>query len=77
MTTAVNTVQLRCRGKLHGIVKTYPGGKKLLEVRCKEKYCADRGAGLVVLHYLNVETGELDHTKKFRDPTYRRKVKEQ
>ena len=76
MTTAVAT-QLRCRSKLQGILKTYPDGKVLLEVRCKEKWCAERGAGLVVLHYFNVETGELDHTKKFRDPHYRRKVNSQ
>lgn len=70
MTTAVAT-QLRCRGKLQGILKYYPDtGKTLLEIRCKEKWCAERKAGLVVLHYFNVETGELDHTKKFRDPTY-------
>ncbi len=65
--------QLRCKGKLQGIMKEFPDGKKLLEVRCKEKWCADRVAGLIVLHYFNVETGELDHTKKFREPN-RRKV---
>jgi hypothetical protein len=66
--TAVLTMQLRCRSKLQGIIKEYPDGKKLLEVRCKDKWCAERGAGVVVLHYFNVETGELDHTKKYRDP---------
>lgn len=68
MTTAYTSVQLRCRSKLQGILKEYPNGKKLLEVRCKDKWCAERGAGVVVLHYFNVETGELDHTKKYRDP---------
>jgi hypothetical protein len=74
--TAVAPIQLRCRSKLQGILKDYPDGKRLLEVRCKDKWCADRGAGIVVLHYFNVETGELDHTKKFREPPNRRKVNE-
>ena len=78
MTADVLTMQLRCRSKLQGIIKEYPNGKKLLEVRCKDKWCAERGAGVVVLHYFNVETGELDHTKRYRDPRRpdnRRKVK--
>ena len=64
-------VQLRCKSQLHGIIKKYPGGKMLFEVRCKNKNCVDRAAskaGIVVLHYLNVETGELEHTRRFRDP---------
>ena len=64
-------VQLRCHSQIHGIVKHYPNGKVLLEVRCKNKLCVDRKAkGIVVLHYLNVETGELVSTKRFRDPAY-------
>lgn len=66
-------IQLRCRSKLHGIKKVV-NGIDCFEIRCKEKWCAERGAGLVVLHYFNVDTGELVQTKKFRDPTYRRKV---
>ncbi|AVD99634.1 hypothetical protein HWB51_gp016 [Mycobacterium phage Cuke] len=78
MTTAL-AIQLRCRSKLQGIIKKYSDDKVLLEIRCKDKWCADRSAGVVVLHYFNVETGELDHTKKFRDPKrpVRRKVKKQ
>lgn len=68
MTIALTSIQLRCRSKLQGIIKEYPDGKKLLEVRCKDKWCAERGAGVVVLHYFNVSTGELDHTKRYRDP---------
>jgi len=65
-------VQLRCNSQLQGILKVYPNGKRLLEIRCKNKWCAARGAGVVVLHYFNVDTGELDHTKKFRDPNWNR-----
>lgn len=68
MSTAVGTAQLRCRSKLQGILKKYPNGKVLLEIRCKDKWCADRKSGVVVLHYFNVETGELVNTVKFRDP---------
>lgn len=73
--TSTLGLQLRCRSKLQGIIKVV-SGKRLLEVRCKDKWCAERGAGVVVLHYFNVDTGELDHTKKFRDPKrpVRRKV---
>jgi len=63
-----NSMQLRCKSQLQGIIKEYPNGKRLLEVRCKNKWCAARGTGVVVLHLFNVETGELDHTKRFRDP---------
>lgn len=68
MSAAVAAQQLRCRSKLQGILKTYPNGKVLLEIRCKDKWCADRKAGVIVLHYFNVETGELVNTVKFRDP---------
>lgn len=71
MSSAAPT-QLRCRSKLHGIKKTlvFDGLKQdVFEIRCKEKWCADRSAGVVVLHYFNVDTGALVHTKKFRDPS--------
>lgn len=68
MATTVTTQQLRCRSKLQGIIKEYPNGKRLFEIRCKDKYCTDRKPGIVVLHYFNVETGELVDTVKFRDP---------
>ena len=64
----VSSTELRCRSKLQGIIKEYPGGRKLLEIRCKDKWCAERGAGMVVFHYFDIETGELDHTQKYRDP---------
>jgi hypothetical protein len=66
--TELLTMQLRCRSKLQGIIKEQADGTKLFEVRCKDKWCAERGAGLVVLHYFNVETGELVRTTKYREP---------
>lgn len=61
-------IQLRCKGKLQGTIKEYPDGKKFLEVRCKDGWCTERTAGVVVLHYFSLEDGSLDHTKKYRDP---------
>ncbi|QGJ90061.1 hypothetical protein HWC80_gp020 [Mycobacterium phage Indlulamithi] len=40
----------------------------MLEVRCKDKWCAERGTGVVVLHYFDLESGQLVETKKYRDP---------
>lgn len=68
MTAVALPIQLRCQSKLQGIIKELANGTRVLEVRCKDKWCAERGAGLVVLHYFNVDTGELVDTKKFRDP---------
>lgn len=66
--TVTYPIQLRCKSKLQGILKTLPSGTKVLEVRCKDKWCSERGSGIVVLHYFSVETGELVDTKKYRDP---------
>lgn len=67
--TAVASIQLRCRSKLHGIKKSYKG-HDCIEIRCKDKWCAERGTGVVVLHYFNVVSGELVGTEKFRDGKY-------
>lgn len=61
-------IQLRCRSKLQGIVKFKANGMKVLEVRCKDKFCADRRAGEVVLHEFDLESGKLVRTKRYRDP---------
>lgn len=63
----VTSTELRCKSKLQGIIKEFPNGK-FLEVRCKDKWCAERGTGTVVFHYFDLETGKLDHTVKYRDP---------
>lgn len=70
--TSIASMQLRCESGLQGILKEYPDGKWLLEVRCKNQRCSERGAGMVVLHYFDIKTGELNHTRKFRDPRRQR-----
>jgi len=64
----VDSVKFRCEGGIQGIVKKYPNGRVFLEMRCIDKRCADRNVGEVVFHYFDIETGKLDHTKKYRDP---------
>lgn len=64
----VTATELRCRSKLQGIIKEKPCGTRVLEVRCKDKWCADRRAGEVVLHEFDLESGKLVNTKRYRDP---------
>jgi antitoxin component YwqK of YwqJK toxin-antitoxin module len=64
----VSRIEIRCRGKVHGIIKEYPNGKRLFEVRCKDNYCVDRGKNEVVFHYYDMQSGKLVDTKKYRDP---------
>jgi hypothetical protein len=68
MTVAATAVQLRCKGKLHGIIREYPNGDRFLEVRCKDNWCVDRGKNEVVFHYYDLQSGELRKTKNYRDP---------
>lgn len=68
MTVSDTRIELRCRSRRQGIIKEYPDGKRLLEIRCKDHWCADKADGAVVIHYFNVDTGELDHTSRYRDP---------
>jgi hypothetical protein len=65
---AYQRIEYRCSGKLHAVRKEFPNGRILLEVRCKDKLCADRKIGEVAFHYYDIETGLLDHTKKYKDP---------
>lgn len=60
--------ELRCKSKLQGIIKEKPCGARVLEIRCKDKWCADRRAGEVVLHEFDLESGKLVKTKRYRDP---------
>ena len=70
MTATVTAIQLRCKSQLQGIIKEYPNGVRLFEVRCKNKWCSARKPGIVVLHYFDIVTGELVDTKRFRDPSF-------
>lgn len=62
-------IELRCKGKVQGIIKSYPNGERYLEVRCKDHWCTDREPGVVVFHYFEMDSGNLHHTKKYRSPT--------
>lgn len=61
-------IEFRCGSKVHAVRKEFPNGKVFLEVRCKDKWCADRITGEVAFHYYDIETGVLDHTTKYKDP---------
>jgi hypothetical protein len=56
-------VELRCPGRIHG--KLNDG---ILEVKCHSNACGAR-SGTVVLHYFDIDTGELIETKRFQDAT--------
>lgn len=65
MSAAVARVEYRCKGRIHGVRKTYPNGEEYVEVRCKDHWCTDRKPGIVVFHYFIPETGELHHSQKY------------
>lgn len=54
--------ELRCNGKLHGILQD-----KVLEVKCGSKWCG-AGPGVVVLHRFDTESGALLDTEYYKDP---------
>lgn len=54
-------VELRCAGGLLGIMKD-----GLLEVKCRHWACT-RG-GHVTYHLINVDTGEIVETNRYKDP---------
>lgn len=56
------TVELRCNGKMHGILDEH-----VVEVKCGSKHCG-AGPGVVVLHRFNTESGALLETQRFKDP---------
>jgi hypothetical protein len=57
------TVELRCEGTLHGRVID---GREL-EVKCKRRSCGYR-KGVVVLHTIDLQTGNTVSTKIFAEP---------
>lgn len=54
--------ELRCEGKLHGILKG-----NLIEVKCGSRWCGAE-PGVIVLHRFNAESGALLETKRYKDP---------
>jgi hypothetical protein len=56
-------MDLRCENKLHGIVIE----DGVLEVGCDSRFCG-AGKGVVVRHRFDMNTGELLHTQRFKQP---------
>jgi hypothetical protein len=61
-------VELRCETKLHGIL-IEPG---IIEVGCSSKFCG-AGKGVVVRHRLDLSTGEVISTQRYKQPLLQRK----
>lgn len=59
----MSTVDLRCGGTLHGRLTD----NRWLEVKCKRRVCGYR-QGMVILHTIDIATGEVVQTKKFAEP---------
>lgn len=59
------TVQLRCEGTLYGVISD---DHKTIEVKCKRRKCG-YAPGVVILHTLSLESGQVTSTRAFRDPT--------
>lgn len=57
------TVSLRCNTDLYGLLTD----GRWLEVKCKRRACGFK-KGLVVLHTIDITTGEVSYTKIFTDP---------
>lgn len=57
-------IELRCNGTLHGI---FDNETHTIEVKCKRRTCG-AGPGVVVLHTISVDTGQVVETKRFAEP---------
>lgn len=57
------TVDLRCDSSLYGRLTD----ERWLEVRCRRRACG-YVKGTVILHTIDIKTGEVVHTDRFRDP---------
>lgn len=64
----MGTVPLRCDKQLYGLLTD----GRWLEVKCKRRACGYE-KGIVLLHTIDIQTGEVVLTKKFRDPRYTQK----
>lgn len=62
------TVQLRCDGTLFGLLSD---DRTTVEVKCKRRKCG-YAAGIIILHTLSLETGQVISTKRFREPQIRK-----
>lgn len=59
----MSTVNLRCEGTLYGRLTD----ERWLEVKCKRRRCGFK-PGVVILHTIDIKTGEVVSTKKFAEP---------
>lgn len=55
-------MELRCGGRIHGVINT-----GTIEVKCRSKSCG-ASAKVVVMHRFDLRTGELVETLKFKNP---------
>lgn len=59
-------IEFRCPNVMHGIRKG-----NLFEVKCRHWRCKNREKNKVVLHYYDIDTGELVKTIEYKDPVKR------
>lgn len=57
--------ELRCEGNLYGVLDD---DHKTLEVKCKRRTCGAK-SGIIVLHTLSLETGQVVSTRRFKQPS--------
>lgn len=64
----MGTIDLRCGTTLHGRLTD----NRWLEVKCKRRACG-YSKGTVVLHTIDITTGEVTQTRRFAEPKNQRK----
>ena len=65
---SLDSVELRCRGTLHGIAKDATG---TIEVKCKHWACNPQGS--VTFHVFDLATGQPIETHTYKDPIKEKK----
>ena len=58
------SIHLRCEGTLFGIISD---DGTTIEVKCKRRKCGAQ-PGVVILHTLSLQTGQVIQTKRFSEP---------
>ena len=61
------TISLRCAHDLYGRLTD----NRWLEVKCKRRACGYH-KGLVILHTIDITTGQVTSTHKYADPTVKK-----
>lgn len=64
----MGTIDLRCGNTLHGRLTD----NRWFEVKCKRRACGYR-KGIIILHTIDITTGEVTNTRRFSDPKNPRK----